>query len=114
MDMQIDQLTAGEAVVLVPHGRLDSNTSATLEKPLMAAIEGGAKKLVIDFDNLAYLSSAGLRVLLMGLKKSKAAGAKLALAGLKPNLQEVFAVSGFANLFTIAADRKAALAAIGA
>ncbi|MBP7339469.1 STAS domain-containing protein [Niveispirillum sp.] len=98
--------------VLAPAGRLDGNSSKMLDDRL-AAIPGDCKALVLDLGSLDYVSSAGLRVLLKQAKQAKASGSKLALCSLHPNVQEVFDISGFTSLFTIKADRAAALAALG-
>ena len=61
---------------------------------------------------LDYISSAGLRVLLVMAKKVQQAKGKVALYGLVPNVREVFAVSGFDTIFSIQPDSAAALAAV--
>ena len=111
--MEINQLNDGGATVLALSGRLDSNTCAALEAHLFQAIDGGAAALVVDFADLAYVSSAGLRVLLMGAKRLRASQGKLALCGLNDNIREVFAMSGFDKILTIAPSRAEALAAVG-
>jgi anti-sigma B factor antagonist len=106
-----EEITGGVAVIAIS-GRIDSNTAGELEAVLPARIEANAAT-VVDLAAVAYVSSAGLRVLLKGAKVAKATGAKLALAGLAPSVHEVFVISGFSSIFTIATDRAAALAAIG-
>lgn len=111
--MEINELNDSGATVLALSGRLDSNTCATLEARLFQAIDAGAACLVVDFADLAYVSSAGLRVLLMGAKRLRASDGKLALCGLNANIREVFAMSGFDKILTIAPSRAEALAAVG-
>lgn len=110
--MNIVEHTEGDVVILAPDGRLDSNTSSTLEGHLMGLINGGAKAVIIDFTNLGYVSSAGLRVLLMGAKKIKAGGGKMTLCALSDNILDVFRISGFDKIFTISTTREEALGGV--
>lgn len=76
-------------------GRLDSNTASQLEEKLEALLAEKEQKLLIDFSHLDFISSAGLRVLLWGMKTLRAAKGRLALSSLKENVKEVFDISGF-------------------
>ena len=69
----------------------------------------GAACLVVDFADLAYVSSAGLRVLLMGAKRLRASDGKLALCGMSPALHGIFKACCLEKLFTIARTREDAL-----
>lgn len=97
--------------VVVPVGRIDINTAPDAEAALLPKFES-AKGVVVDFAELVYISSAGLRVLLKAAKLSKASGVPLALSNMAPPVLEVFQVSGFAKLFGIFDDRDAALRSI--
>lgn len=110
--MEIALETQDGVQVLKLIGRLDSNTSPQLEKDLLGRIDGGPAKLVVDFTQLDYISSAGLRVLLMGAKKSKQTNGRLALCCLKEHIREVFEISGFFGILTICASRDEAIAAM--
>jgi anti-anti-sigma factor len=109
--MEIAEETQGATLVVRPAGRLDRTTSPELERLLLARIEGGAARLLLDLAALDYVSSAGLRVVLVAGKRLKAANGALLLCGLKPAIREVFEISGFATLFPIHPDAAAALAA---
>lgn len=109
--MDITEDKNGDIVVLGPVGRLDSAGAPAFEKAMMGVIERGETKIVVDFGKLDYISSAGLRVLLMGAKKTQAGGGKVTLCALKPNIREVFEVSGFLTIFTVHDTREAAVAA---
>jgi anti-anti-sigma factor len=110
--MEINRMTEGGATVLALSGRLDSNTCGSLEESLLGAIDAGAGAVVVDFADLAYVSSAGLRVLLMAAKRLRGSQGKLALCGLNANIREVFAMSGFDKILTIVPDRAGAVAAV--
>jgi anti-anti-sigma factor len=98
--------------ILAPVGRIDSNTARDAEAAILPRF-AEATGVVVDFAELTYISSAGLRVLLMAAKRSKASGVPLALSGMAEPVHEVFKVSGFAKLFDIHADRDAAVRAVG-
>ena len=92
-----------------PAGRLDSNNSAGFEKEILSAIDAGEVRILIDFSDLTYISSAGLRVILLTAKKTKAATGKLVLCSLSDSINEVFLVSGFNTILDIQANKDAAL-----
>ncbi|MBC3907373.1 MULTISPECIES: STAS domain-containing protein [Undibacterium] len=92
-----------------PAGRLDSNNSAAFEKEILSAIDAGEVHILIDFSDLTYISSAGLRVILLTAKKTKAATGKLVLCSLSDSINEVFLVSGFNTILDIQANKDAAL-----
>ncbi|MBI3928359.1 MAG: STAS domain-containing protein [Armatimonadetes bacterium] len=111
--MQIHQDTAADVSVLRLEGRLDANTSKELEERMLPLVGSQGAKLLVDCEDLAYISSAGLRVLLLAVKKAKRGGGQIALAGLNENVMEVFDISGFSALFTIRPNREEGLAALG-
>ncbi len=99
--LKISERKQGDILVLGLEGRLDASTSSTLETRLSGSIASGQIKIVLDFSSLDYISSAGLRVLLMGAKRTKNASGKLALAGLKSHVREVFDIAGFSSILSI-------------
>lgn len=96
--------------VLAPSGRLDANTSPMFEREMLEELDRSPHGLVMDFSSLLYVSSAGLRVVLLAAKKAKAQGGVFVLCGLAPAIAEVFRVSGFLSILTVEPDRTAALA----
>lgn len=110
--MEITRETISGVAVLSPVGRVDSNSAREVEEALLPLFDGTAPVLV-DFEALNYISSAGLRVLLLAARRSKATGVPLALSGMSKAVDEVFKISGFAKLFHIHANRAAALATLG-
>ena len=106
--MEIETQTQRGAVVLRPQGRVDSNSARELEEALLPRFDG-ADPVLVDFAGLSYISSAGLRVLLLAARRSKATGVPLGLSGMSEPVAEVFAISGFAKLFRIWPDADAAL-----
>ncbi|MHA7819559.1 MAG: STAS domain-containing protein [Erythrobacter sp.] len=110
--MQISEEFHGDVLVVSASGRIDSNTAGELEAVLPDRVQT-QDATVMDLTDVAYVSSAGLRVLLKGAKTARATGHRLALAGLNASVQEVFDISGFSSIFTIEPDVEKALAAIG-
>jgi anti-sigma B factor antagonist len=90
-------------------GRLDTNTSAEAQSALSTLLDKGVQKIVIDFAKLDYISSAGLRVLLVTAKRMGASGGDLRLCGLNETVQEVFDISGFSTLLSLFPTREEAL-----
>lgn len=110
--MDIAQERDGDVVVVRLSGRLDSSAAPTAEERLSAALSGDSPRVAIDMSALGYISSAGLRVLLVVGKKVQQQKGKLALGGLAANVREVFTATGFDSIFTIADDAAAAVAAV--
>jgi len=107
--VKIEETRIGSVVVLDLNGRLDANTSGALEKTIKLLLEGGEKYFVMDFSRLDYISSAGLRILLMAAKKSNSSGGKVTLSCLKDHVREVFEIAGFTAIFPISSTREEAV-----
>lgn len=108
MEMQTQQ--NGNVLVVVMSGRLDAVTAPDYETKIRDMIEQGHHKLVIDFAALEYISSAGLRGLLLTAKLLKAQNGQICLANPDGNVKSVFDMSGFSALFKMADSIDAALA----
>lgn len=99
--MDFSEKKHDDIFVIIPKGRLDASNSGNLESKLLGLMDDGEKKILIDFSQLEYISSAGLRVLLMAAKRMKAAGGQLALCAMNENVKQVFDISGFSAIFNI-------------
>mgnify|MGYP003595438019 CR=1 FL=1 len=109
--MNIQTETRGEIHIVSPSGRIDSATASAFEQVVNAEFENGATRLVFDFSQLDYISSAGLRVILIAGKRVRTlAGGKLVLCSLGEQIREVFEISGFLSIFAVAPDLDAAIA----
>jgi len=102
--MNLQQETRDDVLILRPMGRLDSSSSPELERTLSEHLDAGVKRLVFDLGDLDYISSAGLRVVLLAGKKLRATQGKLVLVGMRTTVKEVFEMSGFLTLFAVAAN----------
>jgi anti-anti-sigma factor len=98
--MTITTTRENDAVTFSLDGRLDTTTAPQLQEVLIPAFDG-AKEVVLDFHNLAYVSSAGLRVLLMGQKEAKKKGCSMTLRNVSGEIMEVLEMTGFTNMLTI-------------
>ena len=102
---------AGAATIVKLAGRLDGPAAPALDQELVPLVVPGAR-LVLDMTDLAYVSSAGLRIFLKTSKQAKAVKASLSLFGINDIVQEVFDISGFTAIFAIHGSRDEALAAL--
>ena len=107
--MEIAQVEAGGSLVVAPVGRVDSTTSDALERALAAAVDGGARRMVVDFTGVTYISSVGLRVLLVVAKRMRTERGTLVLCGLGDAVRQVFDLAGFLPLFTVEPTRELAV-----
>jgi anti-anti-sigma factor len=82
-------------------GRLDADSAPLAETTVKGLMQQGKSRLLFDLSALDYISSAGLRVLLMAAKSLKAKGGTVALLAPKPAVLEVLHLSGFDKLFAI-------------
>jgi len=85
-------------------GRLDSNTSPGFEEKVFKAIENGSSKMIVDFEELEYISSAGLRVILKATKELKRSEGKFILCAMKDYVKEVFEIAGFDSFLPISSN----------
>ena len=103
--MEIHQFEDHGALVVVPVGRLDSTTSPKFDQHLAALAASGERGLVIDFGDVEYISSAGLRVLLLLARHMRDQKGRLALCALGDRVRQVFELAGFVPLFQIRESR---------
>ena len=99
--MRLSETRIGSAFILAVSGRLDITTSEAFSETLLSRLAeaaAAAQKLVLDFSELDYISSAGLRVLMVASKQARANSANLAIAGLQPVVGEIFQISRFDKL----------------
>lgn len=99
--MEINVQKQDSISVVALTGRLDTTNYGELEKKLYELINNNEIKIIVDCRNLDYVSSSGLRIFLMGLKKINTANGRFVLAGLQDNIKEIFEISGFSSVFEI-------------
>lgn len=97
--MKVEKVIQGTELNVKVIGRLDTTTAPELEKELSESISG-IEKLVLDFSELEYLSSAGLRVILQAQKIMNKQG-KMVIRNVNETIMEIFDVTGFVDFLTI-------------
>ena len=107
--MEINEQLTDNCVILGISGRLDTTNYTMLEKKMMEIIDNARDKILVDCSRMDYISSSGLRILLMALKKITQMKGKFVLCGLQENIQEIFEISGFTSIFEIHPSREEAL-----
>lgn len=107
--MEIKENQNGNIHVFELSGRLDSRTSPEFDERIIQAMEKGANNIVIDFQSLEYISSAGLRVLNKAHKKLKHTNGKIMMCNMVDYIKEVFEIAGFDTFLPIVPDQQTAL-----
>ncbi len=107
--MQITVKTTNEVKVLAFEGRLDTGTSPDAQQQLTRLIEEGETKILVNLERLDYISSTGLRVLLVVAKQLKTIDGELRICSLNEVVKEVFDISGFDMILPISASESEAL-----
>jgi anti-sigma B factor antagonist/stage II sporulation protein AA (anti-sigma F factor antagonist) len=110
--VQFSSQRLADVVVAVPAGQIDHPNAGRLEQalaPILDAMTLRGSALVLDFSRVEYISSMGLRVLLMAAKKLRAQNARIAVAALGPVVSEIFEIARFNHVLEVFPDVRAAL-----
>lgn len=101
--MDVEKTVSADMIVIAPKGAIDHNTAAAFEDSLLPAIEeaGSTAGIVIDMDGVDYMSSVGLRVLMLAAKAAKQGATPISVCRLGDTLSEIFQISRFDKLFTV-------------
>jgi anti-anti-sigma factor len=112
--MEIQKEQVGDAYVVTATGRLDAIYSTAFAKEVGELIGGASPKILIDFAEIDFVTSAGIRAVLLLMNKAKALGAAFALCGVNAQVRDVLDASGLAAIIPIHAGRPEGLAALNA
>ena len=107
MDMHVRE--QGAFTVVAPRQKLDTGTAPEAQQGLSDLLDRGVRRIVLDFADVAYVSSAGLRVLLATAKRLRAGGGELRVCSLNETVKEVFDISGFSELFPVFSSARDAI-----
>ena len=107
--MEISSREVSDIKVIEVKGNLDTNTSPNAQEHIDQLIQTGASKILFDFENVNYISSAGLRVLLATAKQLRKQGGDLRLCNLNRSVQDVFEISGFSSILKVFDSEKDAI-----
>lgn len=99
--MEIAEHRTADIVTLSLSGKLDTTTAKTFEAKILAQIESGDRRFIIDLAQLDYISSSGLRVFILAGKRLNTANGKMVLCSLKDPVKEVFDIAGFTDIFSV-------------
>ncbi|MDD5143809.1 STAS domain-containing protein [Methanoregula sp.] len=108
--MEIKTTSKDNATTLSLNGRIDTATAPELEQAINKVIDGGQRKVLLDFAGVTYISSGGLRVLLATAKKLKNPGDKFGICALSPEVLKILKLAGFTSIFSIYPSEGEALA----
>ena len=97
--MTIEMNRTSEEIILEIVGRLDTTTAPALDKIISEDVHD-VKSLILDFKGVEYISSAGLRVMLVAQKKMQQLG-EMKVKNVRSEIMEVFEMTGFADILTI-------------
>ena len=112
--MEMAEQQAGDVTVVEVKGRIDSNSAKAFGDRLSALIKAGSKRLVVDLNSIVYISSAGFRVLLIAGQLAEGSDCRLALCSLSTEVQRLFELGAFTDLFVIYNTRDEGLAELSA
>jgi anti-anti-sigma factor len=112
--MEIGKERVGDTYVVTANGRLDGIYSTAFAKEVGELIAGANSKILIDFAEIDFVTSAGIRAVLLLMKKANDSGAVFALCGVNEQVREVLDTSGVAPIMTIYSGRSEGLAALNA
>ena len=115
--MELTPRRLADTLVVSPAGRIDQSSADAFQNalaPVLAECAAAKGPLVLDLSSVEYVSSAGLRVLMLAAKQAKATGVTIVLCGLRPLVAEIFQISRFTMVFTIAPTLQDALARVSA
>jgi anti-sigma B factor antagonist len=110
--MLIAEFNQHNVTIAEVRGRIDTVTSGEFGSRVTALVTSGAKKVLVDMSNIIYISSAGFRALLEIGKQSEASSCTFGLCGLSREIQRLFEISGFADIFSIYSTRDEAIAVL--
>ncbi|MGH8469485.1 MAG: STAS domain-containing protein [Gammaproteobacteria bacterium] len=107
--MEITERKTADIVTLSLAGRLDTTTAKIFEERILARIDSGERRFIIDLAQLDYISSAGLRVLVLTAKRLDRENGKMVLCALQDQVKEVFDIAGFSSIFPVCGSHDEAI-----
>lgn len=110
--MEIQEIETGRVTVLAITGRIDSSNAIDLSNRLRALYAMQGRLLLLDFQGIDYITSAGFRTLLIGRRHAASSGGAFALCGLSEKVRDLFEMGGFMENFTIHSTRDEGLSRI--
>ncbi len=107
--MEVTIRDESDTKIIMLQGKLDTNSTPDVESEINSLLDSGTNKLLINFENLSYISSTGLRLLLATAKRLQSSEGDLRVCSLNEMATEVFELSGFTSIINVFASEQEAL-----
>ncbi len=107
--MNLKETITDKAVIIEIEGRLDTTNFSQLENKIFGHVDSGKINILVDCKDMDYVSSSGLRIFLMSLKKITSLDGQFVLCDLQESIHEIFEISGFTSIFKIYENQEKAL-----
>ncbi len=111
--MKVETLNQGDNLILLTEGRVDGTNAVDFQNAMENAIAGNDHPVILDFENLSYISSAGLRAILVVAKSLQRQNVDFAVCSLVDSVKEVFVISGFDRIIPIHDSQEGAIGSFG-
>ena len=111
--MLIEKIEHCDAAIFQVKGRLDSSSTPELEKCIQDSLDQRSKILILDFSDLEYINSAGLRILVMSYQQLQPLGGQVMVCGVRDYIAEIFDISGYNRIFRMCANLDLAVRTFG-
>jgi anti-sigma B factor antagonist len=108
--MEIKRESQGDVAILRLAGRIDTSNAPLLEEELDRVIKSGSRKVLLVMHDVSYISSGGLRVLLITAKKLKGPDDRFGLSRVSPEVYKILKLSGFTTIFSISGTEEEGIA----
>lgn len=110
--MQLQEIIHPTTTILRIKGRLDATATTELEQKVLLNLDRGITHLIMDFSELEYINSAGLRILVMSYQRLHSRGGQVMVCGVRDYIAEIFEISGYNRIFVMCHDLAQALETI--
>ncbi|HET7596168.1 MAG TPA: STAS domain-containing protein [Burkholderiales bacterium] len=110
--LDLKEENSGLVTVLSVKGRIDSTTAPKLDERLSALLGAASARVLMDFSQLEYISSAGFRVLLLAGRRAEESTSRFVLCGVSGKVRQLFDLGSFLDLFTIVPSREEGIVAV--
>ena len=107
--MELTEKNSEKCMIIGIKGRLDTINYTIFERRITELMDQQVNRILVNCSQMDYISSSGLRILLMALKRITMLGGKLVICELQDNIHEIFEISGFTTIFDIFPSEQEAL-----
>ena len=111
--MAIETVKEGEVLIARVDGRIDGTNAREFQNEMEAACADADRYVILDLEQLSYISSAGLRAIMVTAKGLENKDVKLAVCSLSNSVSEIFQISGFDQIIPVSASQSEAINAFG-